>query len=277
MEIKYVLVTEDNKNSFSTVLPDEDYFGKESVIIGATMGEGRLVAGAIVISQAEDEYLIQWLYVPEELRHIGIGRGLLTEANAFIEETGVMPVICQFPVVDEENDILLSFFKSCYGERMFIDTEYSHERYITEAKEFYTSTDLKTAKAVSKNVPLRFFNQTSKYKKLAFSLVEDNLSILDKEYFEKTCIPELCLTTEDGGVPTSILLSQSKGEYILLTYLYGKNPKDLYQILCVVAEELEHNYPDKKILFDIVSQSAMALSTRFFKNAQRIKIYEAQW
>lgn len=277
MIINYVLVTEDNKQSFLNVLPDGDYFGKESVIIGATIGEGRLIAGAIVISQAEDEYLIQWIYVPKELRHIGIGRGLLKEANAFIEEIGVMPVVCQFPVEDEDNDILLSFFNSYYGERIFIELEYSHERYITEAREFYSSEDLKNKKNVSKNPPLRFFNQTSKYKKLAFSLVEENLSILDKEYFEKTCIPQLCLTTEEDGVPTSILLSQSKGEYILLTYLYGKNPKDLYQILCVVAEELEQNYPDKKILFDIVSQSAMALSTRFFKNAQRIKIYEAQW
>ena len=277
MEIKYIQVTEDNMHAFSNVLPGENYYGKESVIIGATLGEGRLTAGTIVISQAEDEYIIQWLYVLEELRHYGIGSGLLAEANTFIEEIGVMPVVCQFPVENEEYDELLSFFNSYVGERTFIDTEFSHERYITEAKDFYTSEDFKNRKSTSKNTPLRFYNQTNSYKKLALSLVEENLSILDRAYFEKTCIPELCLTTEENGHPTSILLSQMQGEYIVLSYLYGKNPKDLYMILCAAAEELEHNYSDKKIMFDIVSNSAMALSTRFFKNAKRIKIYEAQW
>ena len=277
MRTEYVLITEENIKEFSDVLPAEEFNHKDDVAIGAVVGFGRMVAGAVVISQTDTEYLIQWLYVSEVLRHTGVGVGLMEEANRFIKEAGIMPVVCQFEVEDEENSEILHFFDSYLEDNILVETSFSHERYITDAKDFYSSPDIKGKRELPGEAPLRFYNQTSTYQKKALSMIEDKLSILDKEYFEKTCIPELCLTTESGGVPTSILLTQLNGEYIVLSFLYGKNPKDLYRILCSAAREVEQNFADKKILFDIVSESAMALSKRFFTNAKQVKIYEAEW
>ena len=276
MQREYVLITKDNQEAFASVLPEEVYGGSESVAIGATLGFGSGVAGAVVLTHGETEYRIDWLYVAEPFRRMGVGTGLITEVNRFVEETGFMPVECMFPVEDEENNDLLSFFNADRGDNVIIETRLSHVRFLTEAKDFYSSRDIKGA-VTKGNKTFRLFNQGELYKRRALQLIADKLYITDQRDFENSCVPELCLATSAGDMPTSVLLTQNGGGYLWLSYLYGKNPRDLYQILCAAAAEVKANYPDGHIIFDVVSPSAMALSERFFGNAKRFNVYEAEW
>ena len=276
MQREYVLITEDNREAFASVLPEEVYGGSESVAIGATLGFGSGVAGAVVLTHGETEYRIDWLYVAEPFRRMGVGTELITEVNRFVEETGFMPVECMFPVEDEENDDLLSFFNADRGDNVIIETRLSHVRFLTEAKDFYSSRDIRGA-VTKGNKIFCLFNQGEIYKRRALQLIADKLYITDQRDFENRCVPELCLTTSAGDMPTSVLLTQNTGGYLWLSYLFGKNPRDLYQILCTAAAEVKVNYPDKHIVFDVVSPSAMALSERFFGNAKRFNVYEAEW
>ncbi|MBQ6442964.1 MAG: hypothetical protein IJJ13_10300 [Lachnospiraceae bacterium] len=62
-----------------------------------------------------------------------------------------------------------------------------------------------------------------------------------------------------------------------LSWLYGKYPQGLFQLLEKAAKEAESLYPEDTLTFEAVNEKSENLAKRLFPNARSVSIYEAGW
>ena len=117
--MNHILITEENADDFSPLLPPGYSPAEDRIAIGAYNDKGYM-AGTISLKQVDYEYDIDWLYVSPSFRRKGVGTGLIKEAVNMIDETGVVPFTARFEATPEDDGILW-FFRSLNLDTHIID------------------------------------------------------------------------------------------------------------------------------------------------------------
>lgn len=274
METKHILLTKELRKEFSSVCPlvfkDQD----TRISIGAYQPDGGIL-GAMSFVLVDNQYDVEWLYVIPEARRKRVASGLIMELQKFMSYTGERyPVNARFPVTEEDVS-LHRFFLSLPG----VEVSYSHERF------FVTSEDVKRSKPIHRGTPgnaklEKFFDAREDYqKRMLNSLMRTyGYAIVDYEDFKEDCVPELCLYLNLQNNPVCGIFVQRSAEHEMeLSWLYGKYPPGLFQILEKAAQEAERLFPKDGLTFEAINEKSEQLAERLFPGARSIQIYEAEW
>ena len=274
MEISYVLLDEENRGDFDSVFPEEIKLGPNRVAIGA-VNEDAQVVGCISYCLMDYQYDIDWIYVEEAVRRQGIGIGLIDEVLKVVTGTGdLFPVSAMFEF-SEKNDVMHTFFLSCVN----MDTEYSHERYYVTADDVRNSAALHRSKSTEFTTGLFFDRPIEEQKRILARLaVEETYAVIDYESWKSACVPELCRCVYVRKELVDLVFMQKLPDGNLeLSYLYGKYPKGLFDLLSDTVKEMERLYPEARLSFDAVTNESRQLADHLFPKANKVHVYEASF
>ncbi len=273
MNLTYVLLEKDNRESFESVYPSVIPDEPDRVSIGAASKKGE-VLGAVSFVYVNCQINIDWLYVNPLVRNQGVGRGLVMEIIRMIRKTGERyPLVARFPVTEEDTS-LHRFFLTMEE----FEVSYSHDRY------YVTAEDLRKQKRFRKMLeedqsPVRFFEEPIETQKLILALLESEqvYSVGDYEKWKENCVPELCFSLVMDDTLAGLIFVQKKGKDLELDWLYSKYPPALYSILKTTLEETKRLYPEADVTFEVMNDEARRLAEKSFPEAKRAYIYEAHW
>ncbi len=267
----FVEINDENKGDFAEVLP-ELLMDNIGLSVGAINSRGE-VCGAISLSFDGAQYDIDWIYVTEEMRLTGVGRGLVTEVKRMVDRIGICPIYAQFDPLDDSG--LYGFFLSLNSTDLIVDVSYSHDRYVVDAQDFLRSEHLKMKKD-PKYMAEPLWELEEEKLESAMGIVLANYSIRDPEVFEESCEKNLCFAVQDEDHIRGLMIVQKlPGGDLLLSYIYSRDPRAAASLLMAASLELKRNYKHKKIYFDVVSREAEIMAKNFFPGVSPVHIYEA--
>ena len=274
METSYVYINENNRIYFDRVFPKEIDLAPFRVAVGV-IDEERRVLGAISYILLNYEYSLDWIFVEPSVRRQGLGTQLVHETFRAMMHTGdLFPLSAQFEYTDE-NDELHTFFLSI---RHMITT-YSHERYYVTKDDIRGSVGLRRTQN-SDVVSEYFFDKPEAEQKKVLSMLarEQTYEVADYERWKSSCVPELCKCVYVKNNLVDLIFMQKTADGNLeLSYLYGKYPKGLFELLSETVKELEDRYPDTRLTFDALSEDSVKLAEHLFPRAKKAHIYEAEF
>ncbi len=128
MQMNHILITEDNQEAFSDVLPPR-LSGRDRITIGAYDDDGA-VCGAVSMTQASDRMDLDWIFVMPQVRRRGIGSGLVAELSDYALQAEGRPLYCSFAADEDEGNGLYLFFVSDALSDCGFDVSYAYDRYI---------------------------------------------------------------------------------------------------------------------------------------------------
>ncbi|WP_034452956.1 GNAT family N-acetyltransferase [Butyrivibrio sp. AE2032] len=274
MKISYVYLDEKNRIYFERVFPKEIELAPFRVAVGV-IDEERRVLGAVSYILLNYEYSLDWIYVEPQVRRQGIGTQLVQETFRCMMHTGdLFPLSAQFEYSDEDN-VLHTFFLSM----KHMITTYSHERY------YVTKDDIKKAEGLrynSKNeveAELFFDKPEAEQKKVLNMLMrEQTYEVADYERWKESCVPELCKCIYvKNNLVDLIFMQKNPDGNLELSYLYGKYPKGLFELLAETVRDLENHFPGVKITFDAMTDDSKKLAEHLFPTAKKAHVYEAEF
>ncbi len=274
MDIYYTLIEDSNRQYFRGVLPDTFEPAPNRISIGAHDREG-YVLGAASYTLTGLQYNIDWLYVHPKVRRQGIGMGLVSKVIRtvmFSEE--IFPITAKFEF-SEDNDQMHTFFLSC---RHMI-TSYSHERY------YVTSGDIRRSQALHKpsgnelEVQLFFDRPLEEQKKILRMLsTDETYDVEDYDRWKESCVPELCRCVfVKNNLVDLIFMQKNPDGNLELSYLYGKYPRGLFDLLSSTVSEMERIFPKASLTFDAMNKKSELMASNLFPRAKTVHIYEAEF
>ncbi len=270
----HILLKGETRKDFESVFPFVFKDTDNRISLGAYREDGAIL-GALSFTLADNQYTIDWLYVIPEARRQGIATGLVTEFQEFMIHTGERyPVNARFPVTDEDVSVH-RFFLSLSGA----DVAYSHERF------FVTPENIRKAAPLHRNTAdvaqtEKFFENREDWQKKTLRSLERiyGYTVTDYDTWKEDCVPELCLCLSVKSNLLCGIFVQRAAEHMLeLSWLYGKYPQGLFQLLEKAAQEAESLYPEDTLTFEAVNEKSENLAKRLFPNARSVSIYEAGW
>ena len=274
METSYVYINENNRIYFDRVFPKEIELAPFRVAVGV-IDEERRVLGAISYILLNYEYSLDWIFVEPSVRRQGLGTQLVHETFRAMMHTGdLFPLSAQFEYTDE-NDELHTFFLSI----RHVITTYSHERYYVTKDDIRGSVGLRRTQN-SDVVSEYFFDKPEAEQKKVLSMLarEQTYEVADYERWKSSCVPELCKCVYVKNNLVDLIFMQKTADGNLeLSYLYGKYPKGLFELLSETVKELEARYPDTRLTFDALSEDSVKLAEHLFPRAKKAHIYEAEF
>ena len=271
--MNFILLDKENREDFISVYPSVIPDDGERISIGAGSDGGEAL-GAVSVVYLNCQILIDWLYVDPLARNRGIGSALIAEIIEMITKTGERyPLVARFPVTEEE-DSLHRFFLSLEE----FEVSFSHDRYYVTAK------DLREIKPFRKQMmeeepPGHFFEEPVAWQKQILSQLESEqvYSVPDYGKWKEDCVPELCLSFVMDGELVGLIFVTKRGEDLELAWLYSVFPSVLYRLLKEALETADQLYPEADLTFEVMSEEAGKLAKKFFPDARREHIYEAEW
>ena len=274
MNINYVQITKENMAGFSSVLPSNFDTAISRISIGAYDDAG-YVLGAVSLELVMVEYVIDWIYVHPNVRRQGIGVCLIQEIlKAVIGIGEIFPVVARYEVTEDDTR-MHSFFLSCKD----LITTYSHERYYVTAKDVRGSDTLH--RPVSSDLTTRhFFHLPEEQQKqiIAMLFTEQNYDVGDYDRWKKLCIPELCRCVfVKNSLVDLIFIQRLTDDNLELSFLYGKYPRGLFELLSLTVKDMEMFLSDCDLSFDAMSKESDNLAKHLFPRAKSVHIYEAQF
>ena len=270
--MNYIRVSGENKSEFASILPEVFSDGK-GVSLVAYDDDGT-VCGAVSLSYAGYQYNVDWLYVTPERRREKIATGLLKEVRRMVDSVGICPISVRFDATEDNG--LYDFFLSVSNPDMPIDVDYAYDRYIVSAEDFIGAEVMKK-NAEMDYVPVYLFEMEGEQREKAFDKAMEHLIVSDPEAFEESCVKELCLAVEKDDEILALMIVQKEVEDDLhLSYLYSVDGKTLMSILLPAAKVVKKSYRGYSISFDAVTEAASLLAGKFFPNADKRLIYEAE-
>ncbi len=274
MNINYTQITEENKIDFSSVLPEQMKESHNRISIGAYDDEG-YVLGAVSFELVGFQYNIDWIYVHEKVRRQGVGAGLIEQALKAVMGIGErFPVIARFEFSEEDNR-MHSFFLSCRN----MITTYSHERYYVTAEDVRGSSALHRPSKSETGTRLFFDLPINEQKKILMQLShEDIYDVADYESWKESCVPQLCRCVYVKNNLLDLVFMQKLSDGNLeLSYLYGKYPRGLFELLSDTVREMEVLFPNSTLTFEAMNQDSEQLARHLFPKAKSAHIYEAEF
>ena len=274
MNINYVQITKENLADFSSVLPQNFETAVSRISIGAYNDEG-YVLGAVSLELIMVEYVIDWIYVHPEVRRQGIGAWLIQQIlKAVIGIGELFPVVARYEVTEDDMQ-MHSFFLSCQD----MTTSYSHERYYVTAKDIRGSDTLHRPVSSDLTTSLFFELQEEQQKKIITMLFsEQNYDVGDYDRWKKLCVPELCRCVfVKNSLVDLIFIQRLSEDQLELSFLYGKYPRGLFELLSLTVKDMEMLLPDCDLSFDAMSKESDNLAKHLFPRAKSVHIYEAQF
>ena len=275
MDVSFVLINEESREDFVSVLPLEIDMSPFRVSVGAVDDEGRIV-GAVSYILMRYEYALDWLFVEPELRRRGIGTALVDEVIKIIMKTGdLFPLSARFEFSYDRHE-LHTFFLSM--KRLFIT--YSHDRY------YVTKEDINGAEGLGRSAnpeivtELFFDKPVSEEKKILGMTVSKKAEqkVADYDLWKKSWVPELCRCVFlKKNLVDLIFMQKTPDGNLQLSYLYGKYPKGLFHLLSETVRDLEKLYPGVKLTFEAISDDSIKLAQHLFPEAKKTHIYEADF
>lgn len=224
---------------------------------------------------ANYEYSLDWLYVEPQVRRQGVGTMLLEEVfRAIVRTEDLFPLSAKFEFSDEDNE-LHTFFLSM--KHMY--TTYSHERYYVTKNDIRTSRGLRRQTGTDTVTEL-FFDKTEAEQKriLARLMREGTYEVTDYENWKKLCVPQLCRCVYvKNNLVDLIFMQKNPDGNIELSYLYGKYPKGLFELLAETVKDLERYFPGTNVTFEAVSEESERLAEHLFPRAKKAHVYEAEF
>ncbi len=274
MSMSYAHIDEESRKYFYRVLPEHMELAGKRVALGAVDEEG-YVLGAISFVLIDFEYVIDWIYVEPTKRRQGIGMGLVEAVIQFAAKSqDLFPVVARFEFM--ENDRAMhTFFLSC----KYMETNYSHERY------YITANDIRNIRTLHKSaaqdvVVENFFDRPVEEQKkiLARLAIEETYTVDDYERWKEECIQELCRCVfVKNNLVDLIFMQRLPDGNLVLSYLYGKYPKGLFELLVKTVADVEALFPDVSLTFDAMSEESQKLADHLFPRAKAVHIYEAEF
>ena len=274
MELSCVLIEDDNREDFDYVFPLSFELPDWGVAV-ACVNEDDYILGAVSYQLVDFEYIIDWLYVEPSVRRQGVGTYLIDQVLRSVVQSGdIFPVTAQFEF-REDDDILHSFFLSC----RIMTTTYSHERYYLSADDVRSSNALHKLGNSELTVELFFDKPIEEQKRILTMLArEESYWVTDYDGWKESCIPELCQAVYiNNNLLDLIFMTRLPNGNLELSYLYGKYPKGLMELLGNTVSKVETLYPDSSLTFDAINDESRLLAQHLFPKAKTAHIYEAQF
>jgi len=273
MEINFLQITEDNLNFFMPVIPDGLEIADNRVSIGA-FDEDEGCLGAVSFSLVGFEYVIDWIYVDEEFRLRGIGKALINKVIDIVMKTGDRyPITARFEYDDENS--LYAFFLSLPD----VLTDFSHKRYYITPSDIRDISSLH--KSSGKDVSTeRFFDRPLNEQKriLAKLEYEETYTVSDYDKWKENCEQNLCLCVfAKNSLLDLIIMTKLPGGNLELSYLYGKYPKGLMELLSDAVAKIELFFPGAQLTFDAMNEASTKMADHLFPKAKTALIYEAEY
>ena len=271
--MNHILVSKENFDFFSHILPEEYYTEGTRITLGAYDNDG-VVHGVISYVSLGYECIIDWIFVEAASRRKGVGTGLIREVLSAIKNTGICPVSARFEV--RKNSGIYNFFLS-FDE---FDTEYLFDRY------YISSRELMNSKALQKEVKSKlsrheFFDQSDRARRAVMAKLEDlenGFDIEDPEKWEESCVPELCLFSGAEDDPQTVIFIQKRDDGDLeLSYLFSTNPMEMISLMGDLRKMIVSKYPNSDLVFDAVNPTSDGIARKLFPGAIPINIYSASY
>lgn len=274
MKLSCVLIEEENRADFDSVFPDMIELVPERVAVAAVDEEDRVLA-SISYRVINFEYVIDWIFVEPDFRRQGIGSYLINQVLSAVMQSGsIMPVTARFEF-KEDGEALHTFFLSCQA----MNTSYSHERYYVTPDEIKSSDALhRPVKAQHKVVP--FFDQSVNEQKAILNMLsrQQAYTVLNYEKWKQECIPELCQCVfVNNNLVDLIFMRKLHDGNLDLSYLYGKYPRGLIELLGSIVRKMEALFPEASLVFDAMSDESMQLAKHLFPKSRTTHIFEAEF
>ena len=270
----HILLKGETRKAFESVFPSVFKDGDNRISIGSYREDGTIL-GALSFVLADNQYTIDWLYVIPETRRQGIATGLIKEFQSFMSHTGERyPVSARFSVTEEDIS-LHRFFLSLSG----VDVAYSHDRFYVTPENIRKSAPLHRNTADAAQTEKFFENKTDWQKKTLRSLERTyGYTVTDYDAWKEDCVPELCLCLSvQNNLLCGIFVQRSAEHMLELSWLYGKYPPGLFQLLEQATQKAELLYPEDALTFEAINEKSENLAKRLFPNARSVSIYEAGW
>jgi len=274
MKLSCVLIEDDNRENFDSVFPDMIELGPQRVAVAAVDEKDRVLA-AISYIVINFEYVIDWLFVEPQIRRQGVGTYLINQVLSSVVQSGdIMPVTARFEF-KEDGNALHTFFLSCQA----LNTTYSHERYYVTPDEIKSSDALhRPVKAQHRVVP--FFDQSVNEQKAILNMLSrlQAYTVLNYEKWKQECVPELCQCVYvNNNLVDLIFMRKLPDGNLDLSYLYGKYPRGLIELLGTTVSKMEALFPGASLVFDAMSDESMQLAKHLFPKARTTHIFEAEF
>lgn len=268
-----VVITEENREAFSDVLPG-GLTEKNRVSIGAYDDEG-VICGALSATQSQDRYVIDWIYVAESRRREGIGTALTETLVGLARHTGGCSVVAEFEEDrDEDDGGIYDFFVQIECDGMPFDLSYLYNRYYITPEELERMSSEKKYKA--KGV-YGFFDLPVYEQKNILARVSSRYEVRDYEKWAESCEKKFCrVAATRGKISALIIITKRSDNNIELSYLQGSNPKLLILLVFDTAGQVAQEFPNAKLIFDTVTPEAEAIAQKLFSGANTVPVYEAE-
>lgn len=270
----HILLKGNTRKPFESVFPLVFKDADNRISIGAYREDGA-VLGALSLVLSDNQYTIDWLYVIPETRRQHIATGLIKEFQDFIVHTGERyPVSARFPVTGEDTS-LHRFFLSLSG----VDVAYSHERFYVTPDKIRKAAPIHLNTADSAQT-MKFFENKEDWQRKTLRSLERTYgyTVTDYAAWKEDCVPELCLCLSvQNNLICGIFVQRAAEHMLELSWLYGKYPPGLFQLLAKAAQEAECLYPEDALTFEVINEKSEKLAQRLFPNARSVAIYEAGW
>ncbi len=269
-EYQYVLIDEEVKEQFASVLPEELVEEKNRISIGI-VDETDTILGAISYALVRFEYEIDWVYVRPSVRRRGVGTHLLQKALETVVATGdLFPITARFPYTPEEHAVF-SLFQS-NGE---MEISYLYERFLIRPEEIRLSDHLHLHLNL-KSMP--FFDLPKNRQKAILKEMEEKHGYVIDSYesWKKGMVPAFCqcIFAEDE-LADLVLVQKLLNGNLEISFAYSKNGKGLIAIFASITAEAEKQFPHAVLTFDAVNEKARKLAVKLFPDARSVPIHEA--
>ena len=274
MNYSTVLIDDLNRKTFDGVIPETMSLSDTRVAV-ACVDDEDYILGAVSYQVVGFEYVIDWLYVEPRVRRQGVGTYLIDQVLRAVVQSGeILPVTAQFEF-REDDDALHTFFLSF----QIMETTYSHERYYVSPEDIKASDALhRSVKAEHKTVG--FFDQSEKEQKMILSLLarQHTITVLDYEKWKAECVPELCQCIYiNNNLVDLIFMRKLSNDNLELSYLYGKYPRGLIELLGSTVSKMETLFPGASLTFDAMNDESKQLAKHLFPKSKTTHIYEAEF
>lgn len=269
--MNYIKINQSNQMDFASVLPE--IFSKEPYIsLGAYEPDGS-VCGAVALSFDGAQYDIDWLYVAQKKRLMGIGLGLVKEVKHMISEIGLCPIHAQFDTLEESG--LYPFFLSISNSEFLVNVDYSHDRYVIASEDFIEAMSIEKEARDCPETCL-FWDMEESLREKALSEAARHLVITDEGLFVESCEKPLCIAVnKDEEILAFMLVQNDPSGGLYLSCLYSREAKALMSILNAAADEVKRSYGARTIIFDAVTSRSESVAVKLFPKAIKHPIYEA--
>ena len=272
MKYNYIQISEDNRDAFADVLPEKLKLKGKRVAVGAVDDEGT-VLGAMSYILMEYEYIVDWIYVEPEMRRNHIGTGFIDLIIKMMRETGdAFPLTIRYEFADDDR-LLHHFFISL----SYMDSDYSHERY------YITADEIKNASLPKRNADhemkiTNFFDETydEQLKLLATIAAGGEYFVDEYSEWKEQCVSELCRVLYVGEEAVDLIFVQRLSDGNLeLSYLYGKDPVGLLELISMSITDMIKLYPNASLVFDAINEESLKIAEYLFPDSKSVHIYEA--